>query len=275
LAPKGALDNDAAAEQVHFLWASRKTDWRAHLVALRHYIPKSMPHYRSLRVTSHRAQSDFKVFKRRGDIQDWKVRCVCEKCNNGWMRASIDEPARPIMVALIDGAQTRIMPEDQRKIASWAVLKAMVAEYDAGAYVTTSHMQRKYLMRRHVPPTKGWAVWIGHHVRTAAGTFHWGAFPALILPDRVLARRKSRIASHYNSNASSLLVGELFIHVMRSPHHHLVDRWRLNTPDGGALYRIWPSTNISTVWPPKSMSAEDIDYAIGALKKFLEESAGP
>ena len=122
---------------------------------MRHYIPKSMPHYRSLRVTSHRAQSDFKVFKRRGDIQDWKVRCVCEKCNNGWMRASIDEPARPIMVALIDGAQARIMPEDQRKIASWAVLKAMVAEYDAGAYVTTRHMQRKYLMRRHVPPTKG------------------------------------------------------------------------------------------------------------------------
>jgi hypothetical protein len=131
------------------------------------YIPKSMKHYRSLRATSHPERSDFKVFKRRGDIQDWKVRCVCERtCNNGWMRKRIDEPARQVLIPLIEGRETRISPDQQRVIASWATLKAMVAEYDESAHVITHHKQRRYLMNRLEPPKKGWAVWIGHHVRT-------------------------------------------------------------------------------------------------------------
>jgi hypothetical protein len=226
-----------------------------------------------LRVTSHIERSDFKVFKRRGDIQDWKVRCVCDRCNNGWMRKLIDEPARQVMIPLIEGQQTRIIPNQQRIVATWAALKAMVAEYDGSSHVVTHHMQRRYLMNKHEPPKKGWAVWIGHHVRTSKGTFHWGSFPALILPNHVAARRKHKAASHYNTAASSWIVGQLFIQVMRSPDRNLIARWKFSPPDRGSLFRIWPPSHASIVWPGKSMTARDVDYAIGALKAFLEQSA--
>jgi len=238
------------------------------------FIPKSTKNYRSLRVTSHQERSDFKVFKRPGDIQDWKVRCVCGvRCNNGWMRKSIDEPARNVLVPLIKGESTRLTPDQQLVIAAWATLKAMVAEYDRSGQVVTHHMQRKFLMNTHKPPTKGWAVWIGHHVRTPKGTFHWGTFPALIIPDEVAAKRKSNKATYYNSAATSWIVGQLFMQIIRSPHRKLISQWKFHTPNGGTLYRIWPPSNISIVWPPKSMTARDVDYVIGAFKEYLERTA--
>jgi hypothetical protein len=238
---------------------------------MRRYIPKNLAYYRSLSAIDHPDRADFKVFKRPGDIQDWKVVCVCEtRCNNGWMRRSIDEPARPVMIPLLNGESSRLTSHEQQIVASWAVLKAMVAEYDIASHVTTHHSQRKYLMKNHLPPPKGWAVWIGHHVRSPTGRFHWGAFPALILPNGVVAKRKSLKATYYNSKISSQLVGKLFIQVMRSPHHRLISSWRFSTPDRGTLFRIWPPSGTSIVWPAKTLSARDVDYAIGAMYAWLK-----
>jgi hypothetical protein len=236
------------------------------------YIPRQMRFYQALSAISQPDQTDFKIFRRMGDIIDWKVRCVCEQCNNGWMRRDIEEPAMPVVTALIEGRSMRLTPEEQAIVASWATLKAMVAEYDLNGHVVTHHMQRKYLMKHHRPPMEGWSVWIGHHIRTPGGKFHWGSFPALILPDRVVARRKrkGRKATYYNSGATSQLIGQLFIQVMRAPHRGLISKWRFGTPNGGTLFRIWPPSGASVVWPGKSMTARDVDYAVGALKGWLE-----
>jgi hypothetical protein len=186
------------------------------------------------------------------------------------MRREIDEPAISIVTSLIEGHSLRLSPTDQTKVANWATLKVMVAEYDVNSHVITHHMQRKYLMNHHQPPKEGWAVWIGHHVRTPKGKFHWGSFPALIVPNGIVAKRKSKKATYYNSGATSQLIGQLFIQVMRSPHRKLISRWRFATPDGGALFRIWPPSDISIVWPGRSLTARDVDYAVGALKEWLE-----
>src|SRR5215469_2942852 len=97
-----------------------------------------------------------------------------------------------------------------------------------------------------------------------------GFIPALILPNNIVAKRKSKKATYYNSGATSQLIGQLFIQVMRSPHRKLISRWRFATPDGGALFRIWPPSDISIVWPGRSLTARDVDYAVGALKEWLE-----
>jgi hypothetical protein len=147
--------------------------------------PRSMRKYHVVRVDAQINRSDRFLIKRLGDIRDWKIPCVCEKtCNNGWMRQRIENLARPIMIPLISGdaslkgATTRILPHQQKIIATWAVLKAMVAEYDPQSWVTTHHMQRQYLRRLAAPPPHGWAVWIGPYIR---GNWlpHWGSFPFL------------------------------------------------------------------------------------------------
>ena len=127
--------------------------------------PRSMRKYHIMRADAQTDRSDRFLIKRPGDIRDWKIPCVCERvCNNGWMRRCVENKARPIMIPLINGdatlkgATTRIFPHQQKIIATWAILKAMVAEYDPQSWVTTHHTQRKYLKRIAAPPPRGWAV---------------------------------------------------------------------------------------------------------------------
>jgi hypothetical protein len=97
-----------------------------------------MTKYRKLEATVYLDKSDVSYIKRAGDIRDFQVKCVCEKrCNNGWMRRKIENVARPIMIPLITGQDTRLLPNHQAIVARWAVLKAMIAEYDINAHVTT------------------------------------------------------------------------------------------------------------------------------------------
>jgi len=53
------------------------------------------------------------------------------------MRQHIDERARPILIPLIKGEQVRLTPDRQQIIATWAAMKAMVAEYGESESVTT------------------------------------------------------------------------------------------------------------------------------------------
>jgi len=207
--------------------------------------------------------------KRLGDIRDWKVRCVCEtKCNNGWMRKHIEDVASPIMTLLIKGEQVRLTPEQQRHIAAWAALKAMIAEYDPNSWVTTHHMQRKYLMRSFLPPSRGWAIWIGHYVRKAWVPY-WGSMPFLVVSNKQLCRKGSdRTATYYNS-ISTQIMGQLYIQVIRTPSTEVINNWRFALPDKGSLFRIWPPTDTSIKWPGRTMTDRDADYVMGALHEAL------
>ena len=105
----------------------------------RRFVPRSMKNFRSLRATRHPDRTDFIIVRRSGDLRDWQVACVCAACNNGWMRQRLDEVARPVLIPLIKGEQTRLSPEHQLIVATWAAMKTMVAEYRGRECVTTHH----------------------------------------------------------------------------------------------------------------------------------------
>ncbi len=97
----------------------------------RRFVPRTMRGYRSLRAIRQPDRTSFAMVRRRsGDLRDLQVRCVCGACNNGWMREFVDDCARPIMIPLITGSHVRIDPSQLRVIATWAAMKAMVAEFD-------------------------------------------------------------------------------------------------------------------------------------------------
>lgn len=85
--------------------------------------PRAMKKYLLAHVDSHINRSDRTLIKRQGDIRDWQIKCVCEPCNNGWMRR-IENQARPIMRPLIDatallkGETIQLTPHDQKIIAT-------------------------------------------------------------------------------------------------------------------------------------------------------------
>ena len=123
----------------------------------RRFIPRTMKKYQQLIAVSYLDHTDYVLNKRPGDVRDWFVKCVCEKhCNNGWMRR-LENLARPILIKLINGEKFRLLPRHQSIIAAWSTMTARVAEYGYSEYVTTHHMQRKYLMKTQLAPKTGWA----------------------------------------------------------------------------------------------------------------------
>jgi hypothetical protein len=180
----------------------------------------------------------------------------------------IEDSAKPILSQLIAGEETRLHPKAHEIIATWAILKVIVAEFDAKANVTVSHMQRKYFMRHGRAPTRGWAVWIGSFER---GNWipEWVSRPMLIVPDKVAQRRKSYLATHFNSNSTTQVLGKLYIHVMHTPMLALIKRWRFSFPHKGALFRIWPPVESSIKWPGAPLDDAAADAVADALFQHM------
>ena len=236
----------------------------------RRFVPRAMKGYRSLRATRHPDRTDFVFVSRRsGDLRDEQVRCVCSACNNGWMRQYVDERARPLLIPLVKGGSLRLLPAQQQIIATWAAMKAMVAEHGESEVATTHHMQRKYLMRHHQPPVNGWSVWIAHYIPGPNAPMIWSATPFLVLPDHVVAKRPDRRATYYNSQVNTQILGQLLIHVIRSPHPRLARMFRFKLPKRQALFRIWPPSEFSIDWPRGTIDDRSASYIGYAMMEFM------
>lgn len=167
-----------------------------------------------------------------------------------------------------------VFPNQQRMIANWAVLKAMVAEFDPQSTVTTHYMQRRYFKDNLKPPA-GWTVWIGPYLRGNWVT-HWGSTPFQYFSRKQEMRAGPDVrATHHNSHISTQVVGKLFIQVIRCPYRGFVERWRFATPDKGSLFRIWPPSETIINWPGQFMSDRDADYVAGAMFNFLMAGTAP
>lgn len=204
-------------------------------------------------------------------MRDWQVRCVCgghpQSCNNGWMR-EIEGRAKPILTKLIKGDAVRIHPQDQEAIATWAALKSMVSEFYFEGKGITHHMQRRRMMKRRLPPQSGWGIWIGCFERKLS-KLEWASHPMLLLADDEALRRAGPNATRYNSNATTQIIGKLFIQIIHGPRGSIIDRWRFSLPNRGTLYRIWPVSGYTIVWPGQALSEQDGEAARDAFPRFL------
>ena len=208
-----------------------------------------------------------------GQLRDWQIKCVCGgshlTCNGGWMKG-IEDRAKPILVPLILGNATRLQPGDQAIIATWAILKVMVSEYDSISHVTTHWTQRKRMRIRQLPPEKGWGVWIGHCERVNWSP-EWISLPFFVPSDAVLARRGLREPTYYNANSVTQVIGKLFVQVIHSPvPDDFVERWKFSSPRRGTLFRIWPLSCISIKWPGRALTDREADQIADAIPEFLK-----
>ena len=214
-----------------------------HIISRRYhkFIPRTMKSYKTLRSVEYPDRSSLRIGKRNADPRDWKVKCVCEKnCNNGWMR-ELDDESESVLTPLFTGKPLRLTQEQQTTVATWTVMKAIVAEYEDPSDVSTHHTQRKVLFTRKLPPAQGWSVWIGYYPRRI-WTPTYAIAPFLFLPPNTLAKRSSPLATHYNGSITTQVIGELFIQVSHAPKPFGIGKWRFPPlPDGGVLRRIWPA----------------------------------
>ena len=186
----------------------------------------------------------------------------------------LENRAKPIIIPLMHGQPLRLTPDEQRIVAAWAAMKAMVSEYDVEdeAHVTTHHTQRKRMMKFQLPPEGGWKIWIGHFQRNQ-WTTQWVSNPFLFFGAGKRQGVLGQPATYYNSQVSTQVIQQLFIQVLRSPMHRFVEKWRFSQPAADKLRVIWPPSPYSFVWPPPTMGDRAADYVAGAVIRTLDERA--
>ena len=233
------------------------------------YLPKGRRLHHIIHAIERNDRSDINIRKKSGDPHDRQVRVVDERCNNGWMRTKIEDPARPILTKLFSGTESvRITEEDQRAIASWIALRAMTSEYSDFSPRITHHKQRTMLRDTQQISKKTWRIWIGHYEGRQSSAL-WVEHPFLLLPDAIAKRRKNRIANYANSQTLTYVIGSLLIHVMRSPDDLALRLWTFPARVGGKLMQIWPPCGLSILWPlPGLTDAEAAAIAV-AFKRHL------
>ena len=77
-------------------------------------------------------------------------RCVCQKCNSGWM-SELENEVKPFLEKAVPGQRVHLDPYGSIDIAVWAVMKAYVLEH-YGGIAESSRKERARLRKDHVPP---------------------------------------------------------------------------------------------------------------------------
>jgi hypothetical protein len=176
----------------------------------------------------------------------------------------LENKVKPIALPLIMGENCRLFPDDQRILAAWLSLKAIIGEY-AGMERTTTKAQRDRMWKEQLPPAEGWTVWIGD---LDPGRYRalWVSSPFSINDDPTKTGKRASP----NSCASSQVIGRLFAHVLRSEDHELVQTWHFGETARRSLRCIWPTGDTSLVWPPPALTDKVAAEVAEAVKDRIE-----
>ena len=87
------------------------------------------------------------------------VKSVCGPCNNGWM-SEMEAAAKPILEPLLRFSGRRLHRREQRTLANWALLKAIVLDetHPDSRAILPEHAD--YLYRHHTLPDSGCWAWM-------------------------------------------------------------------------------------------------------------------
>jgi hypothetical protein len=131
-----------------------------------------------------------------------RVKCVCQRCNNGWM-SDLENENKPHVGAMIHDEPTTLEPWQQKLLARWAVLKAIVIE-SANRLRTPFYTASE---RTGLTPPSPFLpietrVWIG---RLSAKAFHAGGTDAW--------GEIEKIPKALHASITTIVVGHLVIQV--------------------------------------------------------------
>ena len=174
---------------------------------------------------------------------DFKIKCVCSKCNTGWM-SDLEGNTKFLIEPLLQGVSTRLDTKDQKLVARWAMKTAIVLEgtkpqdvakfYDVGT--------RKKFMNEGVLPSNA-SLWIGKY--SGSGLFADGAtFTGTI----------SDTGEEGSGSITTMVVGRLVIQVLVISHPSAALYDELLVPMRAShwewlLHQIHPP-NRTCSWPP-------------------------
>lgn len=156
-----------------------------------------------------------------------KTRCVCARCNNGWM-SDLESKAKPLLGDLIDG-RPRAFTETQREIvATWFVKTAFVQGAKFPPSLPRGFYHQLYRDRLPSEDTRVWLFAVARRNQTYIDYRHIYTYPS--------DEQRPDVPNAFSSVVS---VGRIGAFVLgwtgrRPPCRELMSRW------GEALIAVWP-----------------------------------
>jgi hypothetical protein len=137
--------------------------------------------------------------QKQGAVHTKVARKYCTGCNGGWMR-EIGEAAKPIATQLITAAPLDLGMADQRALATWIALAAMVADGQSRTPARFPDSDLEYMFRNRQPPPH-WYVLVGQYK---------GAMHNLVEFEYAVANIRAAERSICAVQAISAILGNLF-----------------------------------------------------------------
>lgn len=174
------------------------------------------------------------------DVINVVMKRVCKVCNEGWMEQRLESPCQKVLPAMLRGQQTILDRTAQSVLASWAAKTAMVGRY---AHMPPGEIEPQWLdhMYRYHEPPPGWHVWLTGY----AGTRY-------LLYDAKGGSLPGSRVKKVDGVVMSLLIGHVLLKVLGFPIG-----LRPREPRADLLFRIWPVTEATHMWPMKNGVVSD------------------
>jgi hypothetical protein len=193
--------------------------------------------------------------KHGGDIRRRGVRCVCIKCNSGWM-SSLQERAKPIVETMLDLSAFTLTQEAQSVLSAWIAMAVITAEYMDKTKVAIPDSERQYLYLEHSAP-KDWGIWIARHEPSPA----WR--PRIIHQILHISEDGDGVIDSGtrtpNTQATTYKVGNILIHAMSCFYLDIVAGLPYSILFPRKVFRVWPFRS-EIRWPSAPIDDREAFY---------------
>jgi hypothetical protein len=255
---RGALQSSLSGEHIWPKWSAK-------------YFPRT-PHDKRIeaRMSSElksRIQTLTAREERHGHTTTKKLRVVCRKCNETWMK-DIEDGAKPSLEPMIRGHRAVLCLDQQTALATWVTLKMMVVDLSISGDSVFSEMDRNDFRTTRVikPYMKIWLFpycgeWWRSAMRQEAALFSPSptAFPSP--SDRPLRPKNTKL---FVIGFGNLLAAAIFSQITELGDYATIDF-------SGPVAHLWPSRTGAILWPP-GLPIDDkaAQYVAQTLERFSQ-----
>lgn len=189
-----------------------------------------------------------------------KVKAPCTTCNNVWM-SKVETAAKPLLLPLMHGSSSALDADQQRIIATWLTIKAMVWDYDQ-VLRAVLQQDRDDTFQNQAPP-KNWRVWLGRCDGEFGESGVFAESRLILRPDYLGSAFPEPTKTVLANTQAFLLYSGAFVGVtVCSP---FIAGGAFNDHGGKTLRPLWPVSD-KVDWPP--VETIQID-GIGLLPQML------
>lgn len=79
--------------------------------------------------------------------------------------------------------------------------------------------------------------------------------------------------NQYNAHSTTLMIGELFIQVIRFPNRLLAHKWMFNIPVDNKLFLIWPADKSILNWQGEILSPKEMHVISESVHTYAKRVA--